>query len=113
MKTLKVQGAPPEAGKLAGSLALEATSKELRDALAKDDLCSGALLLSLKRGSCWCEMGIGNPMVTSHSQACQDVARHLSKCPCCGGALGDTRGQVCRQCMSDACEAQERGLAEP
>jgi len=28
------------------------------------------LLESLKRGSCWCEMGIGNPMNTWHTTAC-------------------------------------------
>lgn len=29
-------------------------------------------LLNLKRGECWCEVGIGNPMVRGvHSNACQ------------------------------------------
>lgn len=29
-------------------------------------------LLNLKRGACWCEVGIGNPMVRGvHSNACQ------------------------------------------
>jgi hypothetical protein len=27
----------------------------------------------LKRGSCWCEMAIGNPMVKNHSQGCQQA----------------------------------------
>lgn len=31
-------------------------------------------LEGVKRGSCWCEMGIGNPMMTSHSRQC-GVAR--------------------------------------
>lgn len=28
------------------------------------------ILLGLKRGSCWCEAGIGNPIATKHSAAC-------------------------------------------
>jgi len=29
----------------------------------------------LKRGDCWCEMAVGNPMVTSHSASCLAAAR--------------------------------------
>lgn len=32
------------------------------------------IINGLKRGSCWCEMGIGNPMMKTHSAAC-DAAR--------------------------------------
>lgn len=28
-------------------------------------------LRSLKRGDCWCEKGIGNPMVTTHTAECE------------------------------------------
>jgi hypothetical protein len=28
------------------------------------------IIRGLKRGDCWCEMGIGNPMVSSHSPQC-------------------------------------------
>ena len=34
---------------------------------------------SLKRGDCWCEMGIGNPMYTEHSKGCQMVQQFLEK----------------------------------
>lgn len=29
-----------------------------------------AALLAVKRGDCWCDMGIGNPMVRDHSPGC-------------------------------------------
>ena len=29
------------------------------------------VIKGLKRGSCWCEMAIGNPMVSSHSEKCK------------------------------------------
>lgn len=29
----------------------------------------------LKRGSCWCEMAIGNPMVKNHSEGCKLAQR--------------------------------------
>ena len=29
----------------------------------------------LKRGSCWCEVGIGNPNMTSHSEACLKIQK--------------------------------------
>lgn len=32
-------------------------------------------LVSLKRGSCWCEMGIGDPRVVQHSHECDEVRR--------------------------------------
>lgn len=35
------------------------------------------IILQLKRGSCWCEMGIGNPMVRDHSPACKQVQEML------------------------------------
>jgi hypothetical protein len=28
------------------------------------------LIIKLKRGRCWCERSIGNPMVTEHTEAC-------------------------------------------
>lgn len=36
-----------------------------------------ALLRALKRGSCWCEMGIGNPMYRDHSVTCEQVQKFL------------------------------------
>lgn len=38
----------------------------------REDLRS--LLQALRRGSCWCEVGVGNPSASSHSDAC-DRAR--------------------------------------
>ena len=35
-----------------------------------------ALVMRLKCGSCWCEVGIGNPMMQGrHSDACLEVQR--------------------------------------
>jgi len=31
------------------------------------------LLRALKTGSCWCGVGIGNPMLKEHSEVCQKV----------------------------------------
>lgn len=28
------------------------------------------VLKELKTGDCWCQVGIGNPMITEHSKAC-------------------------------------------
>ena len=36
------------------------------------------ILKELKRGSCWCEMAIGNPMVNGHSKGCF-LAQELEK----------------------------------
>jgi hypothetical protein len=30
----------------------------------------------LKKGSCWCEIGIGNPMYKNHSEGCK-IAQHI------------------------------------
>jgi hypothetical protein len=39
-------------------------------------------LLALKlSGNCWCEMAIGNPMVTRHSDACLLAQRALNALP--------------------------------
>lgn len=35
------------------------------------------VILQLKRGDCWCEMGIGNPMVRDHSSACKQLQEML------------------------------------
>ena len=32
-----------------------------------------AILHQLRKGQCWCEMGIGNPMVKKHSEICLAV----------------------------------------
>lgn len=54
------------------------------------DQCDEAaqLLRSLKRGDCWCEAGIGNPMMTNHSPQCRNAKRWLDKnrCNTCGDA---------------------------
>ena len=34
---------------------------------------------SLRRGSCWCEMAIGNPMVRGHSSACLAAQKWLAE----------------------------------
>lgn len=31
------------------------------------------IIQDLKRGDCWCEMAVSNPMVGSHSKACLDA----------------------------------------
>ena len=31
---------------------------------------SHSAIYALRRGDCWCEMGIGNPMMKEHSQIC-------------------------------------------
>lgn len=36
------------------------------------------IIAALKTGDCWCEMGIGNPMVRQHSSVCQSVQALLS-----------------------------------
>lgn len=33
------------------------------------------LLLRLKLDDCWCEKGIGNPMVQEHTETCLDVQK--------------------------------------
>lgn len=61
------------------------SEKELRDcriARIGDAENIGRLLgiiASLKRGTCWCEMGIGNPMVNSHSDACKAAAEAVGE----------------------------------
>jgi len=37
------------------------------------------LLLHLKRGDCWCEMAIDNPMIKSHSDVCKRLQQLFSK----------------------------------
>ena len=45
------------------------TIRELAD--AKEDAARGReLVRALKRGDCWCEMGVGNPSVKAHTGAC-------------------------------------------
>lgn len=34
-------------------------------------------LVGLKRGSCFCEAGIGNPMVSTHTRACREAQAAL------------------------------------
>lgn len=34
-------------------------------------------LLTLKVGGCWCEIGIGHPMVRNHSSACEHIQKLL------------------------------------
>ena len=36
-------------------------------------------LLRLKTGSCWCPVGIGNPMYTSHSALCDEIRAFVSQ----------------------------------
>ncbi len=36
-------------------------------------------LKGVKRGSCWCEMAIGNPMVSSHDSDCKFAKRVLKE----------------------------------
>lgn len=37
------------------------------------------ILQSLKRGHCWCEKGIGNPMMQDHSKICSILTQiHLN-----------------------------------
>lgn len=38
-----------------------------------------AVIGLLKRGSCWCELGIGNPMVRGHSDACRRAREALDE----------------------------------
>lgn len=38
-----------------------------------------AVLRRLKRGDCWCEMAVGNPMVSSHDEACLEAQRLLAE----------------------------------
>lgn len=32
-----------------------------------------ALFVRLKRGDCWCEVAVGNPNATSHSEVCKTL----------------------------------------
>ena len=34
-------------------------------------------LMDLKRGDCWCEMAIGNPMMRGHSPHCENAKRAM------------------------------------
>lgn len=38
---------------------------------------ANALLESLKRGTCWCEVAIGNPMFKQHSLPCREIQRYF------------------------------------
>lgn len=43
------------------------------------------ILLALKRGDCWCEVGIGNPMARDNSPACKQVQAFIAgqtRCRC-------------------------------
>ena len=44
-----------------------------------------AVLKALQRGSCWCEMGIGNPMMSRHSQACLAAQAAIAKADSASG----------------------------
>ena len=35
------------------------------------------LLHKLKRGTCWCELGIGNPMMSGHTMLCREIQQEL------------------------------------
>ena len=37
------------------------------------------VLKALKRGDCWCEMGIGNPMMSRHSPGCLSAQAAIAK----------------------------------
>jgi hypothetical protein len=40
------------------------------------------LIKSLRRGNCWCEAGIGNPMVAGrHTEACEDAQKAVAHRP--------------------------------
>jgi hypothetical protein len=76
-----------------------------------------AIVTGLRRGSCWCEMAIGNPMVREHSTVCKAatvimgepsdhfvlVPAEMVKQPRC--AECDDRGYVDQGegCVSTAC----------
>lgn len=47
------------------------TKEEIREILSA--------LEGLKRGSCWCQMAIGHPMMKSHSEACIKVQEIMNK----------------------------------
>lgn len=47
---------------------LPSTFIPLRPVLSQKQMLD--ILVGLKRGDCWCEMGIGNPMVREHDVAC-------------------------------------------
>jgi len=33
----------------------------------------------LKRGECWCQKGIGNPMYQEHTEACKKAQKFMEK----------------------------------
>ena len=37
------------------------------------------LLYGLRRGDCWCDVGIGNPMMSSHDKVCDEVRAFLGE----------------------------------
>ena len=47
------------------------------------------VVLGLKRGSCWCEHGIGNPMVPAHTEACLNAEAFMATQPKTAEARGD------------------------
>ncbi len=57
------------------------------------------ILTKLKRGDCWCERGIGNPMFKDHSEGCRMAQfwmdGYLLRCKPSGFlAKGEIRGKV-------------------
>ena len=56
------------------SIKQDGRNVQARKALHHEIVRLRALILSLKRGSCWCEMGIGNPMMRgAHTEACRQA----------------------------------------
>jgi hypothetical protein len=50
-----------------------------RDALLLQVEQARKLIEVMKRGDCWCEMAVGNPMVKGHAIFCQEAARFIEK----------------------------------
>lgn len=67
------------------------------------------ILLQLRRGDCWCAVGIGNPMMATHSSACVS-ARAIVDGASASMIVRDRRGA---EDAVSACLLNAYGLADP
>lgn len=67
-------------------LALEAWRQRASSPDGSDNLTFRDYVLRLRRGNCWCEMGIGNPNMTQHNEICREITAAIARGDYRGGA---------------------------
>lgn len=75
-------GRAPLEGKLREEIekALRAVYKQgVQDGARKTKTDAAQVIAGLSRGDCFCEVAIGNPMMRSHSAACENVRKWLNE----------------------------------